>query len=153
MSRKRCIRKHYAKVDPIALAISGATISSAADLDKLRMRELLAIDAFKNRKATPADFRDLCDLLNLCQTMAEMGIGPEALESCRKTQAALIRAKDQLEETGSMGFSATDYVTAKELYEYHDAQRLAVDRSTYERAIARTRNRIRSAHPDVKELI
>ncbi len=34
MSRKRCIRKHYAKVDPIALAISGATISSAADLDK-----------------------------------------------------------------------------------------------------------------------
>lgn len=153
MSRKVCRRKHYALVNVVDLAISGATISSAADLDKLRMRELLAIDAFKNRKATPADFRDLCDLLNLCQTMAEMGIGPEALESCRKTQAALIRAKDQLEETGSMGFSATDYVMAKELYEYHDAQRLAVDRSTYERAIARTRNRIRSAHPDVKELV
>jgi len=75
------------------------------------------------------------------------------LESCRKTQAALIRAKDQLEATGSMGFSHTDYLTAKALYDYHDTQRLSVDRSTYERAIVRTRNRIRSAHPDVKELV
>ena len=153
MSRKRCIRKHYALVNPIAIAIEGCTVAPEKALDQLRMREFLAIDAFKNRKATPADFRDLCDLLNLCQTMAEMGIGPEALESCRKTQAALIRAKDQLEATGSMGFSHTDYLTAKALYDYHDTQRLSVDRSTYERAIVRTRNRIRSAHPDVKELV
>lgn len=153
MSRKVCRRKHYALVNVVDLAISGATISSAADLDKLRMRELLAIDAFKNRKATPADFRDLCDLLNLCQTMAEMGIGPEALESCRKTQAALIRAKDQFEETGSMGFSATDYAMAKELYAFHDEQRTSVDRSQYERAIQKTRNRITSSHPSVKVLV
>jgi hypothetical protein len=152
MSRKRCVRKHWAKVDPIALAIAGATVTTEADLDKLRLRELSAIDAFATGTAQPAQFRDLCDMLNLAETMADMGIGPEALETCHRLQVALLIAKDEFEIDGAMSFGAKTLQWARDLYEYHDLQRTSVDRSTYERAITATRNRIRSAHPSVKVL-
>lgn len=153
MSRKVCRRKHYALVNVVDLAISGATISSAEDLDKLRLRELSAIESFRAGTGTPSDFRDIADMLNLAQTMGEMGIGPEVLETCRNVELVLLCCKDDFDATGRMQISAQELAQLRDLYEFHDLQRTSVDRSAYERAIQKTRNRIRSAHPDVKELI
>ena len=155
MSRKRCIRKHYAKVDPIALAIAGATIASAEDLDKLRLRELSAIESFRAGTGTPSDFRDIADMLNLAETMAHMGIGKEeVLPVCEYVESILLLCKECFDESGSMGdLDEFEVGGLQELYAFHDLQRTSVDRSTYERAIQKTRNRIRSAHPDVKELV
>jgi len=150
--RKRCNRKHWAPVNPIALAISGATITTEADLDKLRMRELAAIEAFAKGNATPHDFRDVCDLLNVAETMGQMGIGPEVLPVCQGVQESLLKAKDQYESDGRMTLTAAGLKGMRDLYEFHDLQRTAVDRSTYERAIKRTGDRIRSSHPDVRVL-
>jgi len=150
--RKRCVRKHWAKVDPIALAIAGATITTEADLDKLRLLELAAIEAFAKGVAKPSDFRDLCDLLNIAETMGQMGIGPEVLPVCEAVQDALLKAKDQYEACGRMTLTAAGLKALRDLYEFHDLQRTAVDRSTYERGIAKTRNRIRGDHPGVKVL-
>lgn len=152
MSRKRCIRKVWAKVDPIALAIAGATITTEADLDKLRLRELSAIDAFATGTAQPAQFRDLCDMLNLAQTMGEMGIGPEVLGFCAELECVLLAAKAGHDSTGRLDAGIGGLSLMRHVYEYHDLQRTSVDRSTYERAITATRNRIRSAHPSVKVL-
>lgn len=151
--RKMCIRKHYAKVDPIALAIAGATIASAEDLDKLRLRELSAIESFRAGTGTPSDFRDIADMLNLAQTMGEMGIGPEVLPVCEAVEGALLEIKQFFDSHGRMAAWPLELRTMRDLYEFHDLQRTSVDRSTYERAIQKTRNRIRSAHPDVKELV
>lgn len=153
MSRKRCIRKQWAKVDPIALAISGATITSEADLNKLRLRELAALEQFAAGRAQPADFRDLCDMLNLAETMAGMGIGPEVLAACQGAQAALLAAKEGYEQRRVMVLADAGLLALRDLYEFHDLQRTSVDRSTYERAIAKTRNRIRGAHPEVTVLV
>ena len=150
--RKRCIRKHWARVDPIALAISGATMTSEADLDKLRLRELAALEAFAKGVAMPPDFRDLCDMLNLAETMGEMGIGPEVLPVCELAQAGMLEAKSRYEVHGRMAFTGTALNVMRDLYEFHDLQRTSVDRSTYERAIRKTRDRIRSSHPSVKVL-
>lgn len=150
--RKRCIRKVWAKVNPIELAISGATITTEADLDKLRLRELSAIDAFATGTAGPAQFRDLCDMLNLAETMGRMGIGPEVLPVCDKVEEALLTEREGYEACGFMRFEQWEMKAVRDLYEYHDLQRTSVDRSTYERAIRDTRNRIRSAHPSVKVL-
>jgi hypothetical protein len=152
MSRKRCIRKVWPKVNTIALAISGASITTEADLDKLRLRELSAIESFSKGCATPFDFRDLCDMVNLAQTMGEMGIGPEVLPECEELEKWLLLAKDFYDRQGRMGFGGNAMRAARCVYEMHDLQRQSVDRSTYERAITRTRNRIRSAHPSVKVL-
>lgn len=150
--RKVCKRKHWAKVNPIELAIAGATITSEVDLDKLRLRELAAVEQFARHKAQPADFRDLCDMLNLAETMAGMGIGPEVLPVCQRVQEMLLSAKEEFEATGMMSASTSDLKELRDLYAFHDLQRTSVDRSTYERAIERTRNRIRSSHPEVRVL-
>jgi hypothetical protein len=152
MSRKRCIRRHYALVDPITLAISGATITTEADLDKLRMRELSAIESFSKGCATPQDFRDLCDMLNLCETMGGMGIGPEVLPWCRALEGTLLDQKGYYDDHGAFRVTEIGLGNMRTVYEYHDLQRTSVNRSQYERAITTTRNRIRSAHPSVKVL-
>ena len=47
MTRKKCRRKVWnTNVNPIAHAIAGAAITDTASLDKLRMQELSAIEAF-----------------------------------------------------------------------------------------------------------
>lgn len=150
--RKACRRKHYALMNPITLAISGATISSESDLDKLRMRELSAIESFAKGVGTPQDFRDLCDMLNLAETMGLDGIGPEALPVCADVQTELLAAKERYEAIGRMALTGSGLRNLRTLYDMHDQQRTAVDRSCYERAIARTRNKIRSQHPDLKVL-
>lgn len=152
MSRKFCRRRHYALVSPIDMAISGATITTEEDLDKIRMRELTAIDNFGTGKATPSDFRDVCDMLNLAQTMAEMGIGPEVLRVCTYVERTLLACKDEWDADGRMDVDEFEMAGLRDLYEYHDLQRTSVDRRAYEQAIARTRNKIRSAHPAVKVL-
>lgn len=150
--RKQCRRKVYALVNPIKLAIEGASITADEHLDKLRLRELSAIEAFKTGKATPHDFRDIADMLNLAETMGKMGIGPEALISCRWVEVALMFARDEYERKGKMSLVGTELKAVQDLYEFHDLQRTSVDRSTYERVIKATRDRIKGAHPDVKIL-
>lgn len=152
MSRKACKRRHYPLVNVISLAITGCSISSEDDLDKLRLRELSAIESFAKGTATPNEFRDLADMLNLAETMANMGIGPEALEACAAAQSALLAAKVRHDKLGRLGMTGEGLQSLRDLYAYHDAQRMAVDRSQYERAISKTRDRIRSAHPSIKEL-
>lgn len=46
MTRKHCRRKVYPLVNPIARAMEGAAITPDNLLDKLRLQELSAIDAF-----------------------------------------------------------------------------------------------------------
>lgn len=150
--KKLCIRKHYPLVNVVSLAISGATITRESDLDQLRMRELSAIECFAKGVAGPHDFRDIADMLNLSETMAEQGIEPEAKEAVQTAQSALLAAKARFDAGGSLTLTAAGLTALRALYGWHDAQRTAIDRRTYEAAIAKTRNRIRSAHPSVRVL-
>ena len=65
MSRKHCKRKVYALMDPITLAISGAAIPDAALLDKLRILELAALQAWADGSATTEDWKTFADLVKL----------------------------------------------------------------------------------------
>lgn len=78
--KKRTRRKVYLLANPIALAIEGAAITDASALDKLRLRELSAVESFRTGKATREDWMSLADMLNICETLAKDGIGPEAME-------------------------------------------------------------------------
>lgn len=150
MSRKKCRRKVWALIDPIAHAIAGAAITDTASLDKLRMLELSAIEAFAKGHATPDDWRALADMLNICETMAGMGIGPEALEPCQKAQEALGHAHARHKAGKPLLFTGPELNAVRDSFGYHDLQRSSVSRSTYEQAITKTANRIKSAHPTLK---
>jgi hypothetical protein len=145
--RKRTVRRHYELVNPILHALAGCAITDTARLDKLRMVELSAIDAFAHGRATVQDWRAVSDLSNVAETMAEMGIGPEALPSVRAVESALLEAHARHECYGRMATNGPGLQAMRDLAEWHDLQRTSVDRSTYERAIQRTANRIRSGHP------
>lgn len=102
MSRKQCKRKHWELIDPIKHATEGAAITPEEKLNQLRVRELAAIEAFRTGSATLQEWKDLTSMLNLCETMAKGGIGPEALEACKRAENALIEAGKRFETTKRM---------------------------------------------------
>jgi hypothetical protein len=148
MSRKKCRRKHYRLVNPIEMAIFGAAVTDKSIVDHIRLRNLSAIDAFAKGVATPDDWRTVADYLNVAETMAKGGIGPEVLEPCQAVQEALGEAHRRYKECGRLGLSGPEIQALRELHEFHDLQIQSVTRGEFEQWIERTANRIRSAHPD-----
>jgi len=136
MSRKRCRRKVWPLVDPVRHAIEGARITSESELDKLRLRELAAIDAFARGRAQEIDWYDIDALARMTLTMAERGVGrPEAMPALDIARQHLAADMRRFRETGRMGTTGPGLVAYRDLFVVHDAQRQAVARSEYEAAI------------------
>jgi hypothetical protein len=152
MSRKVCKRKHYATkgFDAVAHAIAGAAIVDKKSLDKLLLRDLSSLEAIMNGKGTIQEWHDLSASLNLCETMARQGIGPEALPDCAMAQDELINAARRYKRSNIMGFTGPGIQAIRNVLEYHDLQRQSISRSEYERFIQMTVNRIRSHAPEVE---
>ena len=137
----------------LARVVTGVLPTPEGLLERQRMVELQAIEAFAKGYATPDDFRVCADMLNVAETMAFNGIGrDEVTPVCETCQEQPIAAKDRHDQGKTLGLSAMGLKVLRDLAEYHDLQRTSVDWATYERMIVKTANRIRSAHPDVKEL-
>lgn len=151
--KKRCNRKHYALTNPILHAMQGAGITESTDLDKLRVRELSAIESFRIGQANKDDWMAIADMLNIAETLAKDGVGPEALEACERAQAALSEAHRRFKEHGRIAVTGPELQAFRDCYEFHDLQRTSVARSRYEQAIQKTANRIRSAHGSLKVCI
>ena len=142
--RKKCRRKHWHLIDPIAHAIAGAAITDQQSLNKLRMLELSAIEAMSKGQGTITDWQNLVDMLNICEMMALQGIGPEALNPCEIAQKALSDAAKRYEAIKRMGLTGQGIQAIREVYSYHDLQRTSISRSQYERIIDKTRNHLKS---------
>lgn len=139
--RKRCKRKVWPLMDVVSHAIAGACITDKTRLDKLRLCELAALDAFAKGMAEPEDWRVLGDMLNVSEQMANDGIGPEALPVNLEAQQAMKAANAR----GKLEFTAPELQTMRNAYEYADLQRSSIARSEFERAITRTQNTIARA--------
>ncbi len=151
MSRKACRRKvRPVCLDPVTLAIQGASFTPEDKLNQLRMFELGQIDAIAKGVGTLTDLRYITDLINVCETMASMGIGPEAMQACVAAEQALLGIMKRFEKWKKLEATADQVEAFREVFRFHDAQRCAVTRGEYERAIQKTVDRIRSAHPSVK---
>jgi hypothetical protein len=142
--RKRVRRKVWPLVNPVEWAITGAALLTKQELDGLRIRELAAIEAFRNGTAGLQDWHDLAALLNLCETMAREGIGLEALPTCMEAQTTLIEAAKRFERTGRMGTTGAGLQALRDLFQYHDLQRQSVQRSDYERVIVKATRKVQA---------
>ena len=152
MMRKKTTRKMWKLINPITHAILGAGITQAHLLDKLRLRELAALEAMSKGNGTRVEWQELADMLNVCEVMALEGIGPEALPHCKVAQDALVEAARRFETTRKMGLTGPGIQAIREVYEYHDLQRSSVPRSVYEQMIVKTRHRLTSKAREVVEL-
>ena len=142
--KKRCIRKHYARMNPITLAIEGAAITPGDKLDELRLLELAAIEAFRTGAATTQEWSDINNMNNLCQTMALAGVGPEALAATDACQQELIGLAHRFEKTGRFTLTGPGLQALREVFASHDLQRQSISRGEYERDIRKLQNRLRS---------
>jgi hypothetical protein len=147
--KKRCIRKVWAKVNPIAFAIEGAAITPRAELDKIMAVELTALDAFTRGHARLQEWHELAALNNITQTLAGKGIGYEAMEAAHRAETALIEAAERFQRTGRMGLSGEGIKALRDVIEYHDLQRSSISRGEYEKAIRLTTDRVRSGYATI----
>lgn len=152
MTRKFTRRKHWALINPVTHALQGAQFIPDAELLALRTRELAAIEAFRTGSATLQEWSDIKAMLNLCEVMANNGVGPEAIPTCKHAQAELIAAAKRFENTGKMGTSATGLNAFRDLYQFHDIQRQSICRQQYEAFIAKATNRVKSKAPEVVDV-
>lgn len=144
MSRKRTHRKVYGLVNPIAHAIAGAAITDTASLDRLRLTELSALESFAKGHGTAQELAELVDLVNVAETMANNGIGPEALPTILAAQEAFTEAIRRQREHGRLGFSGPELETLRHAFEFADLQRSSISRSRYEQELRLTIARIRN---------
>lgn len=151
--RKHTKRKIRPLINPVSFVLEGVVVTPKADLDKLRLRELAALESFAKGMAKLQDWSDINAMSNLAETMARLGVGrDEVLPVCAKVQDELMNAAKRFEATRKMGCTGPGLQAFRELFEYHDLQRTSVPRCEYERFIEITANRIRSQAPEVKNI-
>jgi hypothetical protein len=151
--RKQVKRKRWALIDPIQHGIIGAAITQRDKLDKLRVMEYSALEAIIKGKGTVTDWQTLTDVLNLAETMARGGIGPEVLPVCEKAQQALHEAAMRFQKTKKLGLTGEGINSIRELIQYADLQQSSISRSEFERYIQKTRDYIKSNNNNVVEII
>ena len=142
--RKRTKRKVYALLDCVAHGIIGASITPRHILDKLRFTEYAALDSMIRGSGTVQDWRTLVDLLNLAETMARHGIGPEVLPVCEKAQQGLHKAAERYTTTMRIILDGPSIQAVRDLLEYADLQQASVSRAEFERYVKKTKDYIKS---------
>jgi hypothetical protein len=136
-------------VDPIAHAIAGAAITTDDCLEQLKTKEQNAIEAMRIGKADVWTWQALVDMNNICQVMANQGIGPEAIPDTIMAEIELKNAAKRFQSTGKMLLTGIGLRAINEVFEWHQLQRTSISRAEYERMIEKTRNKIRSRSKDV----
>jgi len=147
MTRKRCKRKVWTpNANIVGRVIGGVALPHPKDLDKIRMLELSQIEALASGAGSLADLRGMSDCLNVCETMADAGIGPEALPACAKAQASILAIMRRFERWSKIEAMPGEIDALRDLYAYADLQRQSVSCADFERYVHRTIARIRSNH-------
>lgn len=154
MSRKSCKRRVY-PLNPniVGHVIEGIGFAAKSKLDKLRLLELSQIESLANGSGTLQDLRGLTDCLNLCETVADAGVGPEALPACEKAQEAILSIMGRYETRKKIEALPAELEALRDLFAFHDLQRQVISIADYERYILKTAARIRSNHPSCKAVI
>lgn len=150
--RKQTKRKHYDLVNVIDHAIAGAAITDESRLNQLKTVELSSLEALSKGQGRVNEWWDMTNVLNIAETMALAGIGPEVLPYCEAAQIELQAAAKRYEATGKMGLTGAGIQAMRELISFHDLQRRSVCRAEYFRHIKRTQDRLRSKAPEVVEI-
>lgn len=149
MSRKRCIRRIWTTApgfNPVAHAIAGATGITEPELDKLRARELAAIDAMTRSTPRDQEWAEIDAMVSLMLVLAQWGYGVEGIEAAAQAQKHLDKDYRRWMATGRMGTTGPGLQSYRAAYEIHDLQRQCVTRKDYEQAIRLAMERTRQRH-------
>jgi hypothetical protein len=144
MRKRSKYRSKPIVVNPIAYAIAGARPVDDEKRLKVKAWRDMTLIAYAEGRAVERDLAILEGALALARELALDGIGIELLNICDRAKPVLTAQHERLQRIAT---TVEGLQAMRDLAEWHDLQRTSVDRSTYERAIQRTANRIRSGHP------
>lgn len=133
--RKQTRRKVWKLINPIAHVMEGIVVTPESELDKIRLRELSAIDCFTKGHARIQEWHELAALLNVSEYLARIGVGIEVAELCKTAEAHLIESANRHHKTKRMGLTGPGIQCMRDLYLAHDLQRQSITRGDYEKAI------------------
>lgn len=133
--RKQTRRKVWKLINPIAHVMDGIVVTPEEELDKIRIRELGAIEAFAKGHARLHEWHEMAAMLNVSEYLAGIGVGIEVKEVCRVVEGHLTDAANRYQRTKKMGLTGPGIQSLRELYEFHDIQRKCITRGDYEKAI------------------
>jgi hypothetical protein len=102
---------------------------------------------------TIQDWHTLTEVLNLSETMARNGVGPEVLPICEKAQKALHDAALRYQKTLRIGLTGEGIQAIRDLIQYADLQQSSISRSEFEKYIQKTKNYIKSHGDKVVEIV
>lgn len=139
-------------LNPLKHAIEGACITDRDKLDKLRVMEYSALEAITKGMGTVTDWHTITEVLNLSETMARAGVGPEVLPICEKAQEVLHEAALRYQKTFKMGLTGEGIKAVRELIAFADLQQSSISRSEFEKYIQKIRNYIKSNNDRVLEI-
>jgi hypothetical protein len=121
---------------------------------KLAIKECkAALEAITKGMGTIQDWHTLTEVLNLSETMARGGVGPEVLPVCEKAQKALFKAAERYNSTMRVVLDGEGIKAVRELIEYADLQQSSISRSEFEKYIQKTKNYIKSHGDKVVEIV
>jgi hypothetical protein len=121
---------------------------------KLAIKECkAALEAITKGMGTIQDWHTLTEVLNLSETMARGGVGPEVLPVCEKAQTALFKAAERYNSTMRVVLDGEGIKAVRELIEYADLQQSSISRSEFERYIQKTRDYLKSKNNNVVEIV
>ena len=133
--RKQTRRKVWKLINPLAHVMDGIVVTPESELDKIRLRELGAIEAFAKGHAGLHEWHEMAAMLNVSEYLASIGVGIEVAEVCKAVEGHLIEAANRYQRTKKMGLTGPGIQSLRELYEFHDIQRQSITRGEYEKAI------------------
>lgn len=152
MKKKSKYRPRPVLLNTLEFVKEGLVVTPDEQLNKLRIKELASLEAFRTGSADLVDWHNVTAMLNLAETMARAGIGEEVLSVCMQAQDHLVESAKRYERIGKMGASGPALQCWRDLYEYHDLQRTSVTRAEYEKLIQKAFDRERSKSPEVTDL-
>ena len=151
MTRKRTRRKVWPVGNVVSMAIEGVSVMDDNRLQQLRTIDRAAVEAFRTGAATDQHWRDIADIVNISEVLCEWGVGTQEVSPVLKdVERHLREAIDRFERTGRMGTTGPGLKAFDDLLEYFDLQRTSVNLSTYERAVQKVIDRVRSGYTGAK---
>lgn len=132
--------------NPIRYAVESALPPGERFVDKLRLQELGALDAFARGRGDFQQWEVLARMVNASEHLGEHGCGPEAVPAARMAADVLMAATTRHEQTRKWTLDEDGLVALREVRAYMDLQFQSlsvVELEAHFAAIRREQDRLR----------
>jgi hypothetical protein len=147
--RKRAKRRLVLdpKCNPVRRAVESVLPPGQKFVDKLRLEELTALQAFVDGRGDLSQWEFLARMVNASEWLGEHGCGPEAVPAAQRAAAGLVAAQQRHEQTRTWSLDGEAVVALREVREFMDLQFQSVSVEELEghfAAIRREQERLRA---------